>query len=148
MRVVLHEGVSGLGNRGDLVDVSDGYGRNYLIPQGKAQLATAGVEAQAETMRKSWALKNAKDREAGEEIAKLLVARSITIPARAGSGGKLFGSITTADIATAITEQTEVVLDRKMLKLEEAIRTVGTHMVTAQPHTDVQFPVTVEVIEG
>lgn len=148
MRVVLHEGVSGLGNRGDLVEVSDGYGRNFLIPQGKAQLATAGVEAQADAMRKSWTLKNAKDREAAEEIAKLLVARSITIPARAGAGGKLFGSVTSADIVTAITEQTEAVLDRKMLTLTEGIRTIGTHMVTAQPHADVQFPVTVEVIEG
>lgn len=148
MRIVLHEGVSGLGNRGDLVDVSDGYARNFLIPLGKAQQATAGVEAQAEAMRKSWQLKNAKDREAAEEIAKLLVARSIMIPARSGAGGKLFGSITSADIATAITEQTEVVLDRKMLHLAEGIRSLGTHMVTAQPHSDVQFPVTVEVIEA
>lgn len=148
MRVVLHEGVSGLGNRGDLVDVSDGYGRNFLIPQGKAQLATAGVEAQAESMRKSWQLKNAKDREAAEEIAKLLVARSVTIPARAGAGGKLFGSVTTSDIVAAISEQTEVELDRKMLSLDEGIRTLGTHMVTAQPHADVQFPVTVEVVES
>lgn len=148
MRIVLHEGISGLGSRGDLVNVSDGYGRNFLIPQGKAQLATAGVEAQAESMRKSWQLKNAKNREAAEEIAKLLVARSIIIPARAGAGGKLFGSITTADIATAIVQQTEVELGRKMLTLDEGIRTLGTHMVTAQPHTDVQFPVTVEVIEA
>ncbi len=148
MRIVLHEGVSGLGNRGDLVDVSDGYARNFLIPEGKAQLATSGAEAQAEAMRKSWQLKNAKDREAAEEIAKLLVARSIMIPARAGAGGKLFGSITGADIVTAITEQTEIELDRKMLSLGESIRSLGTHMVTAQPHADVQFPITVEVIES
>ncbi len=148
MRIVLHEAVSGLGNRGDLVEVSDGYARNFLIPAGRAQQATAGVEAQAESMRKSWQLKNAKDREAAEEIAKLLVARSIMIPARAGAGGKLFGSITSADIVAAITAQTEIELDRKMLHLDDSIRTVGSHIVTAQPHTDVQFPVTVEVFES
>ncbi len=148
MRIVLHEGVSGLGNRGDLVEVADGYARNFLIPQGKAQQATTGVEAQAEAMRKSWQLKNTKDREAAEEVAKVLVARSIKIPARAGAGGKLFGSVTSADIVTAITEQTEVELDRKMLHLSGGIRTIGSHIVTAQPHPDVQFPVTIEVIEA
>lgn len=146
MRVVLHEGVSGLGNRGDLVDVADGYARNYLIPNGKAQLANAGVEAQAESMRKAWMIKNAKDREAAEEVAKVLVTATVSIEARAGGEGKLFGSVTAADVASAITAQTGVELDRKMIDMEESIRSLGTHSVTVHPHPDVQFPVSIDVV--
>lgn len=148
MRVVLHEAVKNLGNRGDVVDVADGYARNYLIPQGKAQTANAGVEAQAESMRKAWQLRNAKDREAAEEIAKVLVARPVTVTARASAEGKLFGSVSAADIVAATLEQTGVELDRKMLILDEGIREVGTHSVMASPHDEVQFPVTVEVVSA
>lgn len=148
MRVVLHEVVKGLGHRGDLVDVSDGYGRNYLIPNGMAQLASAGVETQAEAMRKAWTLKNAKEREAAEEVAKVLVTASVAIPARAGAEGKLFGSVTSADVASAIEAQTGVELDRKMIELDESIRAIGTHSVTVHPHPDVQFPVSIDVIEA
>ncbi len=146
MRVVLHEAVKNLGNRGDVVDVADGYARNYLIPQGKAQTANSGVEAQAESMRKAWQLRNAKDREAAEEIAKVLVARPVTVTARASAEGKLFGSVSAADIVAATLEQTGVELERKMLVLDEGIREVGTHSVMASPHDEVQFPVTVEVV--
>lgn len=148
MRVVLHEAVKNLGNRGDVVDVADGYARNYLIPQGKAQTANAGVEAQAESMRKAWQLRNAKDREAAEEIAKVLVARPVTVTARASAEGKLFGSVSAADIVAATLEQTGVELERKMLVLDEGIREVGTHSVMASPHDEVQFPVTVEVVSA
>ena len=146
MKVVLHQQVPQLGNRGDVVDVSDGYARNFLIPKGVAQRANDGVEAQAETMRKSWSLKNAKDREAAEEVAKALVTASIVISARASSEGKLFGSVSVSDVADAIKEQTGVELDRKMLDLADGIKSVGTHSVTVQAHDDVQFPVTIEVV--
>lgn len=148
MRIVLHETVNGLGNRGDVVDVADGYGRNFLLPKGLGQRATSGVEAQAETMRKAWSAKNAKDREAAEEVAKTLVAKSISIEARAGAEGKLFGSVTAGDIVDATLAQTGVELDRKMVMLDEPIRTTGTHTVTAKPHDEVQFPITVEVVEA
>ena len=146
MKVVLHQQVPQLGNRGDVVDVSDGYARNFLIPKGVAQRANDGVEAQAETMRKSWSLKNAKDREAAEEVAKALVTASIVISARASGEGKLFGSVSVSDVADAIKEQTGVELDRKMLDLADGIKSVGTHSVTVQAHDDVQFPVTIEVV--
>ncbi len=145
MKVVLHERVAQLGNRGDIVDVADGYARNYLIPQGLAQKATAGVEAQAVAMRKAWQQKNTKDRAAAEEVAKSLVTSTIAISARASGEGRLFGSVSTNDVVEAIAAQTGVELDRKMLDLAEGIKTVGTHMVTVQPHDEVQFPVTVEV---
>lgn len=145
MRIVLHQGVRGLGNRGDVLDVADGYARNYLIPKGLAQRANAGVEAQAEAMRKAWNQKNTQLREAAEEVAKTLVAKTIVITARASGEGKLFGSVNTGDIAEAIETQTGVVLDRKSIHLDEGIRSVGTHSVKVQPHNDVEFPVTLEV---
>ncbi|MEM7274366.1 MAG: 50S ribosomal protein L9 [Actinomycetota bacterium] len=148
MRIVLFETIEGLGNRGDLVDVADGYARNSLIPKGLAQQASAGVEAQAAAMKKTWQLRNAKEREAAEEIAKVLVARPIEIPARAGAEGKLFGSVTAADVASAVAEQTGVEIDRKMLDLGESIRSTGAHSVTVKPHPEVQFPITVSVVEA
>ncbi len=148
MRIVLHETVPGLGNRGDLVDVADGYARNSLIPKGLAQQASAGVEAQAATMKKNWQMRNAKEREAAEEIARVLVSKPIQVSARAGSEGKLFGSVTSADLATAIEEQTGVQIDRKMIDLSEAIRSVGAHSVTVKAHTEVEFPIMVSVVEA
>lgn len=146
MRIVLHQSIEGLGNRGDIVDVADGHARNFLIPKGLAQQASSGVEAQAESMRRSWQQKNSKDREAAEEIAKLMVSKPIVIEARAGAEGKLFGSVTSADIVAAANVQTGIELDRKMLDLVEGIKSLGTHTVTAQPHAEVQFPITVEVV--
>ncbi|MDH4278942.1 MAG: 50S ribosomal protein L9, partial [Acidimicrobiia bacterium] len=113
MRVVLHESIEGLGNRGDLVEVADGYARNSLIPKGLAQQASSGVEAQAEAMKRSWQLKNAKDRDAAEEVAKLLVSTPIEIAARAGAEGKLFGSVTSSDIVEAVNAKAGVELDRR-----------------------------------
>jgi len=148
MRVVLHETIAGLGNRGDIVDVSDGYARNLLIPKGQAQQASPGVEAQAAAMKKSWQARNAKEREAAEEVAKVLVARTVEISARAGAEGKLFGSVTSGDVAEAIQTQVGVELDRRMIALDEPIRSTGMHAVTVKPHNDVQFPVSISVVEA
>jgi large subunit ribosomal protein L9 len=146
VKVILRSDVSGLGKRGDIVEVSKGYVRNFLAPRGLAMPATAGAEAQAAAMRRSRDVKDARDRESAEEVAKVLVARTIDVHARAGGGGRLFGSVTGAEIAQAVLEQTGIELDRKDLHLEEHIKEVGTHQVTARLHSDVQFPVTVEVI--
>lgn len=148
MRIVLHDRVTGLGNRGDVVEVSDGYARNHLIPSGVAHQATAGVEAQAEVMRKSWQQKNSQQREAAEEIARVLVARPVEIAVRAGSEGRLFGSVTTADIADAVQSQVGIDLDRRTLVLDDPIKALGTHTVRAKPHPEVEFPVTVNVVAG
>ncbi len=120
--------------------------RNYLIPQGKARQASAGVEIEAQAMKKAWTVRNSREREAAEEVAKVLVSRPISISMRAGAEGKLFGSVTSADIAAAITEQTGVEVDRKMIDLADGIRSLGAHSVTVHPHAEVQFPVTVEVV--
>jgi large subunit ribosomal protein L9 len=148
MRVVLRSDLDHVGKRGDIVEVSDGYARNYLLPKGYAILATAGVTNQANSMRRARDLKDAKDREAAELVARTLVPMVIRIPARAGSGdqAKLFGSITTSDVADAVAEQARITLDRRRLHLDEPIKTLGVHEVPVKLHSDVEFRVTVEVV--
>ena len=145
MRVLLREDVPGVGHKGDLVEVADGYARNFLIPKGHAMLATKGVETQAEAMRRARTLRDAQERAAAEEIAKRLVPLTITISAKAGEEGRLFGSVTTSDIAEAVADQARIELDRKALDTD-AIKTTGEHMVTAKLHSDVQFQFRVEVV--
>jgi large subunit ribosomal protein L9 len=148
MRVVLRTDLDKLGKRGDLCDVSDGYARNYLLPKGYAIPATSGVTAQANAMRKSRDLRDARDREAAEVVARTLVPAVIRIPARAGAGDKLFGSVTTADVVAAVEDQANVVLDRRRLHLDEPIKSLGTHEVPVKLHSDVEFRVTVEVVKA
>lgn len=146
MKVILRADVEGVGKKGDVLDVADGYGRNLLIPRGLALKATAGAERQAEGMRRSRELKNAAERAVSEEMASRLVGTPIVIAARAGEAGKLFGSVTTADVVRAVEEQTNVTLDRRMLSVDEAIKELGSHQVTVKAHAEVQFPLTVEVV--
>src|SRR5688500_12880017 len=117
--------VENVGKKGDIIEVADGFARNFLLPKGHAIKATDGVVEQAAAMRRSRDLKDAKDREAGETIARKLVPMVITLSARAGGEGKLFGSITSQDIVTAVAEQAGVELDRRKVHLDDPIRTVG-----------------------
>ena len=148
MRVVLHADVEGVGTKGEVVDVADGHARNLLLPSGRAVKATAGAEAQAEGMRRRRALKDATDRAAAEEVAKVLVPTTVTVTAKAGAEGRLFGSVTSAEVAEAIEAQTGIVIDKRKLVVGEAIKEVGEHQLTAQLHPDVQFPVNIEVVAG
>jgi large subunit ribosomal protein L9 len=145
MRVVLRTDVDNVGLKGDIVDVADGFGRNYLIPKGQALLATKGVQAQAASMRRSRDVRDAADREASETVARTLVPAVISITARAGADGRLFGSVTTADIAEAVQAQTRIELDRRKLHLDDPIRSLGVHEVPVKLHADVEFRLTVEV---
>ena len=146
MEVILRNDVSGLGKRGDIVDVADGHARNFLFPKGHAMKATDGAVSQAARMRRARDLKDASDRDAATTVASTLVPKVISVTAKAGAEGKLFGSVTNSDIVAAIEEQTGIVLDRKVLHVDEQIKTVGEHTVTASLHSDVSFPVTVEVV--
>jgi large subunit ribosomal protein L9 len=146
MKVILRTDVTELGKRGDILDVADGYARNYLVPKGLAMKATDGASSQAASMRRARDLRDAQDRAAAETLATTLVPKVITVTARAGSEGKLFGSITAADIASAIAAQTNVQIDRRKLVLAEPIKSLGTHVVPAKLHTDVEFPVTIDVV--
>jgi len=147
VKVILRSDLDGVGKRGDIVDVADGYGRNYLLPRQLALMATPGSVDQAAKMRRARDLRDASDREASQSIATKLVAQVITIPARAGSEGKLFGSVTANDVVDAVRVQTGVELDRRQLE-HDPIRSVGQHTVTATLHSDVSFPITVDVVAG
>jgi len=148
MRVILRSDVPGVGNKGDVVDVTNGYGRNFLLPRGLGFVATAGAESQAEGMRRSRDVKDAAARSAAEDVAKTLVSSPVKIAARVGSDDRLFGSVTAADIAEAVAAQAGVEIDRKQLLMHDPIRTVGTHLVPLKLHANVEFPVTVEVVAG
>lgn len=146
MKIVLRSDVDQVGKKGDIVDVADGYARNFLVPKGLAFLATPGIEAQATSMRRGRDLRDATDRAAAEAIAKSLVPHTITIAARSGTEGKLFGSVTTSEIADAVSAQTGIEIDRRKLHLDEPIKALGTHLVPAKLHADVEFPITVEIV--
>ena len=146
MKLVLRSDVAQVGKKGDIVEVADGYGRNYLLPKGLAFPANGSVESQAAKMRQSRDVRDANDRAAAQEIATALVPKVVTIAARAGAEGKLFGSVSTAEIADAVSAQTGVEIDRRQLHLDEPIKTVGTHLVPAKLHAEVEFPITVEVV--
>jgi large subunit ribosomal protein L9 len=148
VKVILRADVAGLGKRGDIVEVSKGYARNYLQPRELAMPATDGATAQAQAMRRARDVRDATARQAAEDIAKVLVARTIQVSARAGSGGRLFGSVTTAEVADAVTEQTGIELDRRDLHIEDHVKELGTYQVTAKLHADVQFPITIEVVSA
>ncbi len=145
MKVILRSDLDGLGKRGDIVDVADGHARNYLFPQGLALVATTGASSQAAKMRRSRDLRDASDREAAQTVATTLVPKVITVTAKAGAEGKLFGSVTTADIVDAVRAQTGIKLDRRQLQ-SEPIKTIGQHTVIASLHTDVSFPITIDVV--
>jgi large subunit ribosomal protein L9 len=146
MRIILRADLSGLGKRGDIVEVADGHARNYLLPRGLALKASPGAVDQAARMRRSRDLRDAADRESAQTIAQALVPKVISIAVKAGQGGRLFGSVTTADVAAAVESQTGIHLDRRMLHLDDPIKSVGQHSVTARLHTDVQFPITIDVV--
>ena len=146
MKIVLRADVDNVGKKGDVLDVADGFGRNYLVPKGLAMVASKGVVAQAGAMRRSRDVKDARDRESAEVVARELVASVIRIPVKAGAEGRLFGSVTTADVVEAVQSQAGVELDRRRLHLTEPIKTLGTHEVPVKLHADVEFQITVEVV--
>ncbi len=145
MKVILRSDLSGLGKRGDIVDVADGHARNFLLPKGHAIAASEGAIAQASRMRQARDQRDSSAREAATAIASTLVPQVISVPAKAGPEGKLFGSVTAADIVAAIEAATDIEIDRRDLEVD-TIKTLGQHTVTASLHSDVSFPVTIEVV--
>jgi large subunit ribosomal protein L9 len=148
MNVVLRADVDGVGKKGDMLQVADGFARNYLIPKGRAIKATPGVQAQAAAMRRSAAVKDAREREQAQGVATKLVPMVIRIPAKASAEGRLFGSVSPADIAEAVGDQSDAVLDRRSLQIEEPIRTLGEHGVGVKLAGGVEFVLNVEVVKG
>lgn len=146
IRVILRDTVRGLGKRGEMVEVSDGYARNYLLPKGLAMRSSAGAEQQAATMRASREVKDARDRAAAEEVAKRLAPMVIKVEARASGEGRLFGSVTEADVIEAVYAQTGLEIERRAIAMDEHLKTVGMHSVPAHLHSDVQIFLQVDVV--
>lgn len=146
-KIILRSDLPGIGKRGDIVEVADGHARNYLLPRQLAMPASEGAANQAKAMRRSRDLRDAADRESAQTVASALVAKTIVITSKAGSEGKLFGSVTTADIAQAIHAQANISIDRKKLHVEQ-IKTLGTYSVSVKLHSDVEFPVSLEVVKA
>ena len=145
MKVVLRSDIAGVGRRGDIVDVSDGHARNYLLPRGLAFVATDGAVAQAQAMRRRRDLRESADRESARTVAEALTAKTFTIKAKAGNEGRLFGSVTTSDIAGALAAQAGVTLDRKKV-VAQPIRTTGNHTAVVRLHADVECTIKINVV--
>jgi large subunit ribosomal protein L9 len=145
MRIVLRDDVDNLGRKGEVVDVADGYARNFLVPRGLALKASAGSQKQADAMRRNREVRESREREAAQALAAQFEGRTITIKARAGGEGRLFGSVTTVDIAEAVLKQTGADLDRRKLHLDEPLKEIGGADVTVRLHPDVVATIHVEV---
>ena len=146
MKLILTQDVSGLGAPGDVVEVAPGYGRNYLVPQGLAILATRGAEKQIATIRRAREVREVRDLGHAKEIQSQLAGLSVRLPARSGDGGRLFGSVTSADVAAAVQKAGGPKLDRRLITLAAPIKALGNHTVTVKVHPEVEATVTLEVV--
>ena len=146
MRVLLRSDVDGVGRRGDIVEVAGGFARNFLFPTGRALRASDGIVDQAAAMRRSRDLRDAKDREAAEAVAAVLASKQLTVSARAGAEGRLFGSVTAQELADAVEAQLGASVERRRIHLDEPIKSVGVHVVPVHLFGDVHAELTVEVV--
>ncbi len=146
-QAILLQSVEALGERGEVVDVSDGYLRNFLVPRKLAQPATPASIAQARRRAEAAERAAAEQVERAQETATLLRKTVLTISHQAGDDGRLFGSVTNQDIADAIREARGITIDKRHVQLEEPIKTVGTHMVTVEVSTGVTAQVKTMVVE-
>ena len=146
MKILLRSDVKGVGRRGDVVNVYAGHARNFLLPNDLAVVANDGTVAQAEVMRKAQELKAATDRESARSLASSLATKVITISAKAGNEGRLFGSITSTEIVKAIFDQTGATIDRKQVQLEAPLRQLGEHVVVVELFAEVLTNMSVNIV--
>jgi len=135
---MLTKDVDNVGRAGDVKDVADGYGRNYLIPRKLAVLAGRGIETEAKRIRDASAKREAKERDEAQELADEIGNKTVVVRLRVGEEGKAFGSVTNEDIATALKQQHQVEVDRRKIDLHEPIKTLGEHQVALRLHRDVE----------
>jgi large subunit ribosomal protein L9 len=145
MKVILTEEIRGLGTRGDVVNVKDGYARNYLLPKNLAREATAGNMKSIEQERKKWAQLAQQEKTVAEKAAASVQGMKITVQKRVGENGQLFGSVTANEIADAL-EAKGIAVDKRRIELAHSIKSVGTHDVDVRLHREVIAHVQVEVV--
>lgn len=146
MKVILTQEVSGLGSPGDIVEVKDGYGRNYLLPQGYAIGWTKGGEKQVMAIKRARSAREIRDLGHANEVKATLEELKVTLSARAGSGGRLFGSVTPADVQEAVKAAGGPELDKRRIELPAPIKSVGQHQVRVRLHPEVTATFTVSVL--
>jgi len=145
MKVILTEEIRGLGTRGDVVSVKDGYARNYLLPKNLAREASAGNLKQIEHERRKWSLLAQQEKDAAQKAADKVKGVKITIEKRVGEHGHLFGSVTANEIADALLEK-GIEVDKRRIELEQPIKNLGVHDVDVRLHRDVTAQIKVEVV--
>ena len=147
MKVILLQDVKGQGKKGQLVDVSDGYARNFLLPKKLAQEATADNVNTMKMNDKALQEKRQKEREAALALSKVLKEMTLTVMAKGGGAGRLFGSVTNAEIADALAKQHNIQLDKRKIVLKDAIKNTGTYTVTCKLGYEINADLTVEIKE-
>jgi len=146
--VILLEDVKKLGKKGDLVDVSDGYARNFLFPRNLAKEATEGSLKQLKQEKDALAKKKQKELEQAKELAKVLSNTTVTLKVKAGEQGKLFGSVTSKDISEALKKQYNIEVDRRKIELQEPIKSLGSYKVDIKLAPEVDAKLSVKIVEG
>jgi len=149
MKLILTQEVDGLGAAGDVVEVRDGYGRNYLIPQGSAIRWTRGGEKTIESIKKARSARAVRDEAHAAEVKAKLEGSTYNVKVRAGQGGRLFGSVSVAEIAAAINESAgSELVDKRTIAVGNAIRSLGAHTVSVKLHDDVTAAVNLNVVSA
>jgi len=146
MKLILTADVEPLGKRGDVVDVADGYARNFLLPKQKAIKANEGALAQAESIREARLEAERRAKEKAENIATQLVGSRVVLAAQAGDEGQLYGSVGVSDIVEGIHRFTGIELERSQIEIEQPIKAIGLHEIMIKAHPEVEFPLTVDII--
>jgi large subunit ribosomal protein L9 len=148
MKLILTHEVTGLGAPGDIVEVKDGYGRNFLIPRGFAIRWTRGGERQIDSIKNARSARSVADLGKAEQIKAKLEGTEVEVPVRAGEGGRLFGAVTVSDIATAINAAagTGDVVDKRRIQVGNPIKSLGSHVVTVRVHDELEATVNLNVV--
>ncbi|WP_017595521.1 50S ribosomal protein L9 [Nocardiopsis potens] len=148
MKLILTHEVNGLGAPGDVVEVKDGYGRNYLLPRGFAIRWTRGGQKQIDSIRRARQARDIRTLEEAQQIAGQIGALTVTLTQRAGDGGRLFGSVTAADVAEAVKAAGGPKVDKRRIEIKNAIKSVGAHKVQIRLHPEVSATIALEVVGG
>ena len=146
MKLILTQEVAGLGGPGDVVEVKDGYGRNYLVPRGAAIRWTRGGEKQVSSIKRGREVREVRDLGHAGELKTELERLNLKLPVRAGTGGRLFSAVTGTDIVAAVSKADSPTVDKRRIEIGQPIKTVGDHQVTVRLHPEVVATLTVQVV--
>jgi large subunit ribosomal protein L9 len=148
MKLILTQEVTGLGGPGDVVEVKDGYGRNYLVPQGVAIRWTRGGEKTVESIKAARSARSVRDLGHAEEIKAKLEGQTVNVSVKAGESGRLFGAVTVAEIASALSAATGESVDKRTIAVDNPVRSLGAHQVTVRLHDEVTASVSLNVVKA